>query len=165
MDGHDRTKLSAIEKARQEHMKKYGSMLYCEERDTICSFMFEAWITGCRRRPCIKDDPEDQKLQERIQKKREQNEKNMKQKDTKGAPIRNQSAQIKSYEQQKWDEIHRLEQESAKAFRNNNPRKGETLFNRARIMRGDLRKYIEEKKGVKNDHNKNPNEQNQPASG
>ena len=54
---------------------------------------------------------------------------------------------IRSHERRLLDEIHRLEEDSQKAFRDNRPADGETLFNRARIMRGELKEYIERKKG------------------
>ena len=149
MDGNDRTKLSAIEQARQEHLKKHGSMLYCEKHDTLCSSMYGAWITGCQRKPCIKEDPDDIELQKKIQKNKERNRTKEKKKETQAAPIRNQTARIKSYEQQQLDKIHQLEEESAQAFRNNNPKRGEELFTKARFMRGELRKYIEKRKGEK----------------
>ena len=150
MDGHDRTKLSAADISRQEWLDKYGSFLYCPERDTLCVYMDGKWPTGCELEVCIKDDPEHQQLEARIERNRaradeEARRRRQQEKNETKALIRNQSAQIKSYEQQRWDEIHRLEEQSAEAFRKNNPRRGETLFNRARIMRGDLRRYIQEK--------------------
>lgn len=52
-------------------MQKYGSMLFCPERETLCFYMDGMWVTGCERDGCILDDPEYQKQQEVIRKNRE----------------------------------------------------------------------------------------------
>ena len=146
LDGNDRKELSAVEAAREAHIQMYGSFLYCTERDTLCTFMEGAWETGCKRKTCILDDPDYIALQNRI----EHNRKRAafrKKEDSKAAPIRNQKNMIRSHERRLLDEIHRLEEDSQQAFRDNRPADGETLFNRARIMRGDLTEYIERKKG------------------
>ena len=135
---------SPLEKARQEHIRKYKSMLYCVERDTICAFMHEAWITGCQQSLCILDDPEHIALMKRIEVKRMENARMEKKKDEQAAPIRNQTGRPGSYKQKKLDEIHRLEEQSQKAYHNNNPKQGDTLFNRARILRGELKKWEED---------------------
>ena len=138
--------VSPLEEARQEHIRKHGSMLYCVERDTICAFMQDAWITGCQRSLCILDDPENIALMKRIELKRAENARLEKRKDEKAAPIRNQTGRIRSYKQIKLEEIHRLEEQSQQAYHNNNPRQGETLFNRAQIMRGELKRWEKEQK-------------------
>ena len=127
------------EVARRMHMQQYGSFLYCADRDTLCDCMNAVWKTGrdCRRSPCILDDPEYQKLQQRIERNRMLEMENRR-KEEKAEPIRDQRNYIKSHKQQMFDEIHRLEEESAKAFRENKPNLGESLFNKARIMRGEL---------------------------
>ena len=74
MDAHDRTKLSALEKARREHIEKTGSMLGCERAPSgLCSYMHGAWLTGCQRKQCIADDPEYIKEQRRIERQRRKN--------------------------------------------------------------------------------------------
>ena len=146
LDGNDRKELSAVEAAREAHIRMYGSFLYCKERDALCAFMEGAWEAGCKRKTCILDDPDYIALQNRI----EHNRKRAafrKTEDAQAAPIRNQKNMIRSHESRLLDEIHRLEEDSQKAFRDNRPADGETLFNRARIMRGELKEYIERKKG------------------
>lgn len=138
--------VSLLEEARQEHMKEHGSMLYCVERDTICAFMQDAWISGCQRSLCILDDPENIALMKRIELKRIENARLEKRKDEQAAPIRNQTGRTGSYKQRKLEEIHRLEEQSQQAYHNNNPRQGETLFNRAQIMRGELKRWEKEQK-------------------
>lgn len=167
MDGHDRKKLSAMSRTgilpeemseslkaeigrqQKEHMKKHGSILQCPQRKTICAFMYGAWEIGCQRTPCIKDDVNDIALQKRIELKRKAEMKKEKRKEEPAAPIRNQSNRIKSYRKQKLDEIHRLEQKSQEAYRDNKPNLGDTLFNRARILRGELKKWEDERNKVK----------------
>ena len=107
--------------------------------------------TGCTRRPCIKDDPEDQILQRRIQKNREQagaEAKDRKQEDKPAAPIRDQRNLIKSHVDREMAEIHRLEEASQKAFRQNKPNYGQQLFTRAGIRRQKLREW-QEQHGIK----------------
>lgn len=132
------------EAERREHVRKYGSFLFCPKRETICSYMEQKWKTGedCSRTPCILDDPINIKLQKTIEQNRKMNQ------ITEEKPqknIRNQSSQCTSYVQRKRVEIRRLEEESKIAFRRNNPNKGHTLFNEAMIMRQELKKYIEGK--------------------
>ena len=144
LDGNDRKELSAID-ARQEHMKKYGSFLYCEKRDTLCVHMDGNWMIGCGRTMCILDDPEYIALQKRIEENRIRASKRQEKKEQ-AAPIRNQKNMIRSHEQRLKDEIRRLEEESQEAFRDSRPADGETLFNRAQIMRGQLKDYMEGRK-------------------
>lgn len=141
------------EAERQEHMKRFGQgMLYCVRRNTICAYMERVWETGqpCGRTPCIKDDPEDIAQQKRIARNRREAEKSVAKEDPddEAAPIRDQRNMIKGYVQKTMDEIHDLEEASQEAFRNNRPKDGHTLFIRARIKRGELRKYMEER-GIK----------------
>ena len=149
MDGHDREKLSAADLSRQEHLNKYGSFLYCPKRDTLCDHMNGMWSTGCRMARCILDDPEYQRLQERIEENRIKNaqEQHMKREEEKKnppAPIRDQRNQIKSHVNREMAEIHRLEEASRKAFSNNKPGYGQQLFTRAGIRRQELKKWQEE---------------------
>lgn len=136
-----------VNRQQQEHLKEHGSILFCPERNTICTFMFGAWEIGCQRVPCIKDDMEDIALQKRIEIRRAAEKR--KNHDEQAAPIRNQTGRIKSYRQQKLDEIHRLEERSQEAYHDNRPQLGDTLFNRARILRGELKKWEDERNKVK----------------
>lgn len=166
MDSHDRKELSVmsatgvipatisrrlkaeIKRQQKEHIKKYDSILMCPDRKTICAFMFGAWEIGCQRVPCIKDDLEDIALQKHIEIKRAAQEKEQHH-DEQAAPIRNQTGRIKSYRRMKLDEIHRLEEQSREAYHNNRPSLGDTLFNRARFLRGELKKWEDERKKAK----------------
>ena len=148
MDGHDRKKLSAADISRQEWLDKYGSFLYCPDRDTLCVHMDGKWPTGCELEICIKDDPEYQKLQERIERNRqaaaeEHRMQKAAEKKSPPAPIRDQRNRIQAYRKKKMDEIHRLEERSQEAFHRNNPGLGHTLFNRANIMRRELKEWEE----------------------
>lgn len=144
MDGHDRKELSALEKARREHVKRYGSMLYCDKgRSECCSNMDGAWLTGCQRPVCILDDPEDQILQKRIEAKRKLQAAEEKKKQEEPGPIRNQKNYIQSYKEKMMAEIHRLEEASQEAFHQNKPNLGHTLFNRAGMKRQQLKAWQE----------------------
>lgn len=148
MDGHDRKELSAAAMSRQEWLNKYGSFLFCPERDTLCVHMDGMWMTGCERPQCILDDPEYQILQKRIEANREAADaaaRKERKKEEKSAPIRNQKNFIQSHKDRMMDEIHRIEEASRRAYSQNRPREGDTLFNRAWIMRGELRRFEEEK--------------------
>lgn len=136
------------EAERQEHVKQYGSFLYCPEHETICSFMESTWKTGsrCSRTPCIKEDPEDIALQERIRRRRERIAAGKKeQKPAEKPQIRDQRNMTVSIEQKIMDEIHELEEASKEAYRSNNPRKGEDLFHRAMQRRMELKEWKERK--------------------
>ena len=156
MAGHDWKELSAAKIARQrqkKHFEKYGSILYCPERNTICAFMEKCVQnnTECERKPCILDDPEHQKLQERIEKNRSQmarEERKRIQEEKDAAPIRDQRNFIRSHVEKEMKEIHRLEEASQKAFQQNKPGLGHTLFNRAGIRRQELKEW-QEKQGIK----------------
>ena len=159
MDGHDRKELSAAAMSRQEWLNKYGSFLFCPERDTLCVHMDGMWMTGCERPQCILDDPEYQILQKRIEANREAADaaaRKERKKEEKSAPIRNQKNFIQSHKDRMMDEIHRLEEASQEAFWKNKPNLGQQLFNRANIKRQELREWQEKKKErVKDDQQSN----------
>lgn len=141
LDGNDRAKLSALEKARRAWAKEHGSMLWCERAPNgICSHMHGAWLTGCQRKQCIADDPEYIKEQKRIERQRRKNAA-LKQREEQEARARKEEEK-KSYEQKELEAIAKLEAQSRQAFYDNDPELGETLFNRARFRRGELRKHI-----------------------
>lgn len=131
-----------IEELRQEHVRKYGSFLHCPERKVLCSFMEEALCkTGvCERQQCILDDPEYQKLKERIRKKFEENEKKRQQlKEEDEPPIRIRSPR-KNPDMYIWAKINRLEEESREAYRRNRPKVGEAKLHEAIVLRRKLRR-------------------------
>ena len=150
MDGHDREKLPAADLSRQEHLNKYGSFLYCPKRDTLCDHMNGMWSTGCRLARCILDDPEYQRLQERIEKNRlkkdqEQHMKREAEKKNPPAPIRDQRNRIQSYIDKEMAEIQRLEEESQEAYRKNKPGRAHQLQVRAGIRRQELKEFQEKR--------------------
>ena len=134
--------MEEMRRAYETHLEKYGSILYCPKRKTLCSFMDGAWKDGCQREVCIMDDPEYKRLKKVIEANRNRHNTP---REEKHEGIRNQSGQCSSYVQR--HEIHKLEEESQKAFRRNNPNKGHTLFNEARIKRYKLKEYMERKEG------------------
>ena len=135
------------EEARKEHLEKYGSILYCPERQTLCSFRDGMWMTGCERESCILDDPEYQALmekQKRFRQKQVEEEQKRRLEEQEAERIRDQRNQIQNYINRQLAEIHRLEEQSQRAYRNNWPKRGDDLFGRARRLRGELRQYMNE---------------------
>lgn len=140
-DGKELSLMYRFETERQQHIAKYGSFLYCPEHDTLCSSMEKTWETGCNcsRKPCILEDPEYQKLQERIRRNvaRRQGE-------TKEEKQDNIRRQTKTWEERQLEKIHRLEAESRKAYRRNRPKVGEDKLHQAIMLRAELRRKKEE---------------------
>ncbi len=119
-------------------MQKYGSMLFCPERQTLCFYMDGMWVTGCERRNgCILDDPEYQKQQEVIRKNREDSFRRQVEAERKELEAAKMNA--KREKREKFiEEIHRIEEMSREAYRSNRPRRGDELFEKARFMRNEL---------------------------
>ncbi len=132
-----------FEEARQEHIARHGSFLYCPERDNYCFFMAEVWNTGekCSRAPCIVDDPEYIKLQERIDKNRER--RTRREEAMKAAEEKEERAQIRRQTKSRKDvmleRIRVLEEESEAAYRRNRPRIGAGKLEKAMALRRQLR--------------------------
>lgn len=121
-----------LEQKREKHIQKYGSMLFCPERETLCFYMDGMWATGCERDGCILDDPEYQKQQEVIRK----NQK-------KAAEEAKRNAEEEKRERfiaDKMKEIHRIEEMSREAYRRNRPKRGDELFEKARSMKIELKR-------------------------
>ena len=135
-----------LEQARQQHIKQYGSMLYCPDRDTLCFEMNDAWISGCRREQCCLDDPEYRALRE-LQERNRRKTARMNEKEP-DQTIRNQSKMARSYVDKLLEEANRLEARSQEAFRRNRPNDGHTLFNEAKQKRFKAYEYAE-KKGIR----------------
>ena len=119
-------------------MQKYGSMLFCPERETLCFYMDGMWVTGCERDGCILDDPEYQKQQEVIRKNREDSFRRQveaEQKELEAAKMNAERGKREKF----LEEIHRIEEMSREAYRSNRPRRGDELFEKARFMRNELK--------------------------
>ena len=124
-------------------MQKYGSMLFCPERETLCFYMDGMWATGCERDGCILDDPEYQKLQEVIRKNREDSFRRQVEAERKAVEAAKRNAEKEKRERfiaEKMKEIHRIEEMSREAYRRNRPRRGDELFEKARSMRIELKR-------------------------
>ena len=119
-------------------MQKYGSMLFCPERETLCFYMDGMWVTGCERDGCILDDPEYQKQQEVIRKNREDSFRRQVEAERKELEAAKMNAKREKRERL-IEEIHRIEEMSREAYRSNRPRRGDELFEKARFMRNELK--------------------------
>ena len=122
-------------------MQKYGSMLFCPERETLCFYMDGMWVTGCERDGCILDDPEYQKQQEVIRKNREDSFRRQVEAERKELEAAKMNAEREKRERF-IEEIHKIEEMSREAYRNNRPRRGDELFEKARFMRNELKEQI-----------------------
>ena len=123
-------------------MQKYGSMLFCPERETLCFYMDGMWVTGCERDGCILDDPEYQKQQEVIRKNREDSFRRQvedERKELEAAKMNAEKEKREKFIAEKMKVIHRIEEMSREAYRNNRPRRGDELFEMARFMRNELK--------------------------
>ena len=119
-------------------MQKYGSMLFCPERETLCVYMDGMWATGCEREGCILDDMEYQKLQEVIRKNREEASRRQAEAERKAVEAAKRNAE-KEKRERFIEEIHKIEEMSREAYRSNRPRRGDELFEKARFMRNELK--------------------------
>lgn len=142
LDGIDRKELSMTDvmmqpKIRKARVKKYGSFLYCLDRDTLC-FGRHTEDGSCKHEICILDDPEYIALQERIEKNRIINAQAEKEKkeDT-PAPIRRQTI---TREQQLIDEIKHKEEKAAWLYKKNWPGPADNAMYEAAILKNRLRK-------------------------
>ena len=132
-----------LNREREEHMKKYGSILFCPERETLCFYMDGMWTTGCERDGCILDDPENQRLQEVIRKNREEASRRQAEAERKAVEAAKGNAEKEKRERfiaEKMKEIRRIEDMSREAYRRNRPRRGDELFEKARSMRIELKR-------------------------
>lgn len=132
-----------LEREREEHIQRYGSMLFCPERETLCVYMDGMWATGCEREGCILDDMEYQKLQEVIRKNREEASRRQAEAERKAVEAAKRNAEKEKRERfiaEKMKEISRIEEMSREAYRRNRPRRGDELFEKARSMRIELKR-------------------------
>lgn len=129
------------ETRRLEHVKKYGSFLYCPERDTLCAYQEENVRKGteCAREPCILDDPGYIELKKIIERNRTAASQNRSTQED-AAPIRRQN---KSRQDQLREEIQRLEREARLAYRRNRPKIGEQKQYKAMMLERELRGLME----------------------
>lgn len=138
LDAYDGKELPVMyENARKKHIEIYGSFLHCPRTGHLCCFMEEQWKTGrkCERTPCILDDPEHQRLQETIRQNMAKRAKE-RPKEEEATQIRRQT---KTWKDLQWEKIHRLEEESARAYRENRPKVGEEKLNQAIRLERELR--------------------------
>ena len=128
------------ETRRLEHVKAYGSFLYCPKKDTLCSYQEENVQKGieCARRPCILDDPRDIERKKVIAANRiaQQIENAKRPKEEPCAPIRSPK---KTRRDPRLELIEKLERESEAAYKRNKPNLGEEKLQKAIMLRAQLR--------------------------
>lgn len=142
LDGIDRKELSMTDvmmqpEIRKARVKKYGSFLYCPDRDTLCFGRYTE-DGSCKHESCILDDPEYIALQERIDKNRIINVQAEKEKkEDMPAPIRRQTI---TREQQLIDEIKHKEEKAAWLYKKNWPGQADNAMYEAAMLKNQLRK-------------------------
>lgn len=129
--------------ARQEHLKKYGSILYCQQRGVLCAHIEDRWAEGCGRQGgCCLDDPEYIAMKERQERNRKENDRRAREeaereKKDPPMPIRTQN---KYPEDMILERIEKLETESREAYRRDRPKEGERKLHEAMVLRRELRR-------------------------
>lgn len=122
------------EDIRRARVEKYGSFLYCPDKDTLCSFL-DNELAICPRIQCILEDPKHQAEQRRIERNRKKNMQNYVPEE-KQANIRTQN---KTRQQTILERIQREEALAARLYKKNRPNAAEAALMRARILKGELK--------------------------
>lgn len=120
------------EELRMQRCSQYGSFLYCPDRDTLCFGRYTD--QECCYDSCILDDPEYQKLQERISQNRMK--RNAKKEET--AFIPPSRPKKRTPESEAWEEIHEKEELARILYRKNKPKIADGLMAEAMYMRRQL---------------------------
>ena len=141
LDGINRKELSMTDvmmqpEIRKARVEKYGSFLYCPDRDTLCFGRYTE-DGSCKHESCILDDPEYKDLQERIEKNRILNAQAEKKKEEPPAPIRRQTI---NREQQLIDEIKHKEEKAAWLYKKNWPGPADNAMYEAAMLKNQLLK-------------------------
>lgn len=127
-------KVAMNEELRLKRVEQYGSFLYCPIKDTHCFARYTD--QECEYDSCILDDPEYQKLQQKIIRNRKKREE---QKKTEAeafvAPSRPARATRAA---DAWEEIHKVEARAQELYRKNKPKLADGLMAEALYMRKKL---------------------------
>lgn len=109
-----------------QRVQQYGSFLYCPVRDTLCFGRYTD--KECNFDSCILDDPEYQKLKEKI------SENRMRHKDEPKEPEK----KAKTTEELAWEEVYKKEAMARKLYRRNKPKVADALMAEAMYARRTL---------------------------
>ena len=115
------------EELRIQRVEQYGSFLYCPVRDTLCFGRYTD--SECKYDSCILDDPEYQKLQERISRNRMQRNETKPDASEKTGPTQEQLA---------WREVYRKEAIARSLYKKNKPKLADGILAEAMYLRGQL---------------------------
>ena len=134
-------------KIHKSKIEKYGSFLYCQERQCLC-FGCYTEDGNCKHESCILDSPEHEELMERIRRNREKNKvlQKLENREEKNTKIR---AQRKSKIEILKNEIAKKEAYARACYKNNNPRKGDEASGEAMMLQAQLNRYIKRMRGNK----------------
>lgn len=126
---------------RKEKVEKYGSFLFCPERECLC-FGCNTNDGSCKHPSCLLNNPEYIKKQEEIEKRRKENESREREERKRKtadppAPIRRQR---KSAIDMLKEQIERKEAFARKLYRENKPRKADAVMREVMGLQAKLRK-------------------------
>lgn len=127
------------QEVRKERIEKYGSFLFCPERETIC-FHIDTPDGKRARSICCKDDPEYIRQQEIIDENRRKNaeeeeKKRQQEKLDPPAPIRMQTKSRKDWLEEK---IAYKENRAQQFYKNNKPKIADQIMHEVMILRRQL---------------------------
>lgn len=129
---------------RKMKMEKYGSILFCPEKNTLC-FGTDTEDGNCKHEHCLLDDPAYLKKQEEIEERiavnarREQERRKTEHHDP-PAPIRRQR---KSAADMLREQIERKERFARTLYRENKPRRADAVMHEVMALQAKLRKLNE----------------------
>lgn len=128
------------EDIRKARVEKYGSFLYCSERDVLCFGMYNEYGI-CSRTPCCLDDPEYLAKKKRIRENIQRNAKKFrKDKEEEKLAKENMNKGNGSKKQTIAERIRKLEEKSQILYRQNKPNLAEKALNEAQMLKGEIRR-------------------------
>ena len=129
---------------REERVKKYGSFLFCPEKNTLC-FGTDTEDGSCKHKSCLLDDPAYLKKKAQIAARIEENDRRERERRkaerlNPPAPIRRQR---KSAADMLREQIERKERFARTLYRENKPRRADAVMHEVMILQTKLRKLNE----------------------
>lgn len=129
---------------REERVKKYGSFLFCPEKNTLC-FGTDTEDGNCKHEHCLLDDPAYLKKKAQIAVRIEENdrrerEERRREAQAPPAPIRRQR---KSAADMLREQIERKERFARTLYRENKPRRADAVMHEVMVLQAKLRKLNE----------------------
>lgn len=126
---------------REERVKKYGSFLFCPEKNTLC-FGTDTEDGNCKHEHCLLEDPayikKQKEIDERIRENdRREREERRREAQEPPAPARHQR---KSAADMLREQIERKERFARTLYRENKPRRADVVMHEIMTLQAKLRK-------------------------